>query len=105
MTGNQIKKRLEELSLTQEIAAKQLGITVRTLQNWIAKEELDEKVALLFSGIFMSDHNNFQQTKNGHNVNGNGNKLNPEVDKFLDLLKKKDEQIDRLLALLEKQNK
>lgn len=101
MTGNQLRKLLEELNITQEIAANRLGVTVRTLQNWINKDELDEKISRIINSGLMTDSNIAQHT-NSHNINGNGNKVNSETDKFLDLLKKKDEQIDRLITLLEK---
>lgn len=52
-----------------------------------------------------------QNNENGNNINGNSVKVEQtDIEKFLDtikecheLLRKKDEQIDRLLTLLEKQ--
>lgn len=35
-------------------------------------------------------------------VAGNGNTINPETGQFLELLKKKDEQLDRLISIIEK---
>lgn len=35
-------------------------------------------------------------------IHGNGNQVNGEVSRFLALLEKKDEQMDRLLAIIEK---
>lgn len=98
MTGNQIRKAIEELGITQEIAAEKLGINLRTLQGWMSQDEVSAKIARTFRSVFAGENN----TNHSHNVTGNWNKINSETDKFLDLLKKKDEQIDRLITLLEK---
>lgn len=62
--------------------------------------------------ILIGDNNNHQSTHAGHNINGNGNKVNSETDKFLDLLRTRDEQltksqqqIDRLLSIIENNSK
>jgi len=52
------------------------------------------------------DGGNLQKTVIGHNISGNGNKVvNSETEKLLELLKKKDEQMDRLIGVIEKLTK
>lgn len=105
MTGNELKIEIKKLGLTQDQAAKIIGITRQTLGIWFKNAELSKETAGLVMSklnITTQDIASIQQTSIGHNIHGNGNKLNSETDKFLDLLKKKDEQIDRLITLLEK---
>lgn len=45
MTGNQLKEEIRKLAITQEVAAKRLGITLRTLQNWFKLSELDANIS------------------------------------------------------------
>lgn len=46
-----------------------------------------------------------QNNQNGDNINGHSVTVNKtETDSFIELLKKKDEQIDRLLATIEKKD-
>ena len=52
-------------------------------------------------GMIKGDGN--QSVNGNHNtaIQGNGNQVNCETTRFLALLEKKDEQIDRLLAIIE----
>lgn len=45
-----------------------------------------------------------QNNNNGDNINGQNVNVNKSEDALLDLLKKKDEQIDKLLGIIEKMN-
>lgn len=46
-----------------------------------------------------------QNNQNGDNIHGHSVKVDKtETDSFIELLKKKDEQIDRLLSIIEKMN-
>ena len=46
-----------------------------------------------------------QNNQNGDNINGHSVTVNKnETDSFIELLKKKDEQIDRLLATIERKD-
>lgn len=107
MTGNKLKIEIKKLGLTQEEAAKLIGITRQTLGIWLKSAQLSEGIEeLVMSKLGINANNvSFQSIGNGHNINGNGNKLNSETDRLIDLLKKKDEQIDRLLTLLENNQK
>jgi len=45
--GKNLKKAIRLLDLTQEEAAKQLGVTRQTVSNWASKTALDEKILQL----------------------------------------------------------
>ena len=52
-----------------------------------------------------SENRVVQQNQSGDNINGHSVTVNKtETDSFIELLKKKDEQIDRLLSIIEKLN-
>lgn len=54
-------------------------------------------------GSMFSENKIVQQNQSGDNINGHSVTVNKtETDSFIELLKKKDEQIDRLLAIIEK---
>lgn len=46
-----------------------------------------------------------QRNQHGDNIHGNNVKVDKSESALLDLLKKKDEQIDKLLGIIEKMNK
>lgn len=54
-------------------------------------------------GDMTSENRVVQQNQSGDNINGHSVTVNKtETDSFIELLKKKDEQIDRLLSIIEK---
>jgi hypothetical protein len=56
-------------------------------------------------GDMTSENRVVQQNQSGDNINGHSVTVNKtETDSFIELLKKKDEQIDRLLSIIEKMN-
>lgn len=56
-------------------------------------------------GDMTSENRVVQQNQSGDNINGHSVTVNKtETDSFIELLKKKDEQIDRLLSIIEKLN-
>lgn len=56
-------------------------------------------------GDMTSENRVVQQNQSGDNINGHSVTVNKtETDSFIELLKKKDEQIDRLLTIIEKLN-
>lgn len=65
-----------------------------------------KKIAAFFNvrcSFFMEEGGeNVIADNNSIAVSGNENNINDVAEKFLELLKKKDEQMDRLLSLLEK---
>lgn len=57
-------------------------------------------------GDMVSGNKIVLQNQNGDNINGHSVTVNKtETDAFIDLLKKKDQQIDRLLSIIENMNK
>lgn len=61
MTGKQLRIEIKKLAITQENAAKMLGIDRRTLQNWFLKELLDSNISHIVKeklGIDLSDNSN-----------------------------------------------
>lgn len=56
-------------------------------------------------GDMISENRVVQQNQSGDNINGHSVTVNKtETDSFIELLKRKDEQIDRLLSIIEKLN-
>ena len=56
-------------------------------------------------GDMTSENRVVQQNQSGDNINGHSVTVNKtETDSFIEHLKKKDEQIDRLLSIIEKLN-
>lgn len=113
MNTVEFKKLREKLGYTQEGFAKFLGVHVRTIQNWEAGGKIPEsKAALLrnmeievkttLQDVDLSETEKIiQKNKNGDNFNGEGFSVNKADQEILSLLKKKDEQIDRLITIIE----
>jgi transcriptional regulator with XRE-family HTH domain len=112
MKGQKIKEILkaEGISLTE--VAKLLGFEGdqrlhSALRSNDVKTGLVENIARVTNKdvcIFYDSPNTVIANQNSMAVSGNGNNVNANenvTDKFISLLAKKDEQIDRLLSLLE----
>lgn len=116
-----IKIFRKKYHLTQDALAKECGVKLRTVQNWEKGKTVPESMQKLLESIAAKYENKpTVNTINGdHNVgNGTGNTVNSEntVQELFNQLKAKDaiisksqaqldksqEQIDRLIALLEK---
>ncbi len=114
---NQLSDFFKKLGLTQEDVAARLGVSQahvnqllngkspfgkRTAAKW--SEEFGLSLAWLLTGEGeMIPVSVSQNNKNGDNYNGVQIVLkNSDTHDFIALLKKKDEQIDRLITLLEK---
>lgn len=102
-----IKALAMEKNISMDALAKELGITPQALSKLMrlnstkidTLERIAEKLKVspcVFFGDSMAS-----ASDGSISVNGNENNVN-QVDKFMALLEKKDEQIDRLLTLLEK---
>lgn len=122
--GDKLKDFFKEKGITQVQIAEMTGVDqpyVAALLN--DKKKFGKKAAQKWGDIFgispswlltgegeMMKSSVFQNNQNGDNINGQSVTVNKtETDKLLDalnscheLLRKKDEQIDRLLTLLEK---
>lgn len=115
-----VKKLRETYGLTQQELADRCGVTLRTVQNWERGRTIPDSMMKLLEKIGSEDETISSYAKdNGVSVAaGHGSNVNvgTETERFmaaierqaqlmsrqLDLLDKRDEQIDRLLALLEK---
>lgn len=125
MNGIETKELREKFGLSQERFAKLLGVTARTVQNWEAggtipqtKQELLHEMSinpqLYFGGEQSNINGTNTTTTNNHTTNNYGEcdgcTDNGIVDKLIDeiaeqrkLFAKSQEQIDRLLGIIEKQ--
>lgn len=106
---DKIIKELINSELTHYKISADTGITAETISNYrrgkTKPSGANSKVLAKYFGINQdgdANSNVQQKTVIGHNISGNGNHLNSETEKFLDLLKKKDEQMDRLISVIEK---
>ncbi len=97
-----IKELADDLGITQQA----MSLMMRTGSTKIdTLERIAEKLGVSPS-VFFEDTPPAIATDHSIAVSGNKNKVNQaQEDKYLALLAKKDEQIDRLLALLEQLNK
>ena len=127
MNGIETKELREKFGLSQERFAKLLGVTARTVQNWEAggtipqtKQELLHEMSINPQLYFGGEQQNVNGTNttttttNNHTTNNYGEcdgcTDNGIVDKLIDeiaeqrkLVAKSQEQIDRLLRIVEKQ--
>lgn len=125
MNEMETRELREKFGLSQERFAKLLGVTARTVQNWEAggtipqsKQEILHEMSLnpqLYIGGEQSNINGTNATTtNNHTTNNYGEcdgcTDNGIVDKLIDeiaeqrkLVAKSQEQIDRLLIIIEKQ--
>lgn len=125
MNGMETRELREKFGLSQERFAKLLGVTARTVQNWEAggtipqsKQEILHEMSLnpqLYIGGEQSNINGTNTTTTNNTTTNNygeceGCTDNGIVDKLIDeiaeqrkLVAKSQEQIDRLLIIIEKQ--
>ena len=125
MNGMETREFREKFGLSQERFAKILGVTTRTVQNWEAggtipqsKQEILHEISLnpqLYIGGEQSNINGTNTTTTNTTTTNNygeceGCTDNGIVDKLIDeiaeqrkLVAKSQEQIDRLLIIIEKQ--
>ena len=123
MNGMDTREIREKFGLSQERFAKILGVTARTVQNWEAGGTIPQTKQELLHEMSINPHLYFggeQQNVNGENTTNNhttnnygecdGCTDNGIVDKLIDeiaeqrkLVAKSQEQIDRLLRIVEKQ--
>jgi transcriptional regulator with XRE-family HTH domain len=112
MTGEELKKRLKKTGLKQGEMAQLLGMPnpqalYQALKADDVKSGLIEdccrKLGLSIVELYEGD-DLIIASDNSTAFKGNGNTVNTVngTDKFIELLNKKDEQIDRLLTIIEK---
>ena len=110
---------LKKKGYTQELIAQKLGVSQAYVNALLCgRSQFGKKQAKKWSDAFgiseswlitgigeLSDNNNTTGYPNNNSCNIDNETTNNMANKFIDLLKKKDEQIDRLLTLLEKKQK
>ena len=111
MNGKKFKHTLKVNNITQEEAAKMLNVTRNTIARWCKMDDIPEenrdKIIDIFgkNGITVSKSNIEGSVSSNirSNVIGDGNNIShSDFTSFIELLKKKDDQIDRLLGIIEK---
>ena len=108
MKGETVKEILKRNGIALNDLAERMGESPQNLQSMLRASDIKTGVleriaeAINKSLYFFYDET---QTINGNNntaIQGNGNHINSETAEFLSLLRKKDEQIDRLISIIEK---
>jgi len=108
MKGETVKEILKRNGIALNDLAERMGESPQNLQSMLRASDIKTGVleriaeAINKSLYFFYDET---QTINGSNntaIQGNGNHINSETAEFLSLLRKKDEQIDRLISIIEK---
>lgn len=114
-----VKKFREAKGLTQQDLADKCGVSLRTVQNWERGKTIPESMLRLLQTIGDGETISSYAAEKGVSVSaGRGSSVNvgTETERFisaiekqqelmsrqLDALAKRDEQIDRLLSILEK---
>lgn len=110
MNGKELKKILKEEGVNLTELAKMLGYdNDQRLHSALKAEDvksgLIEAIAKATNknvGFFYKNDNGVIASDNSVAVSGDGNSVNSISERFISLLEKKDEQMDRLIGLLEK---
>ena len=92
-----VKEEREKLGLTQTELAEKIGVSLRTVQNYENGEVIPKSKYEILRNVF---GDNIAQS-NVHGDNINKDTFNA-TDKFIELLKAKDEQINKLINIIEK---
>lgn len=126
-----IKRLRDQKNMTQQELAAKCNVTVRTVQNWEKGKHVPESARMLLELLGFSDDEGEKITSfasgdsvsvpaaQGHRVNVEKSKGSTETDKFLSILErqqnfllaqmkvnnKRDEQIDRLITIIERKSK
>lgn len=117
---NDIKKFREAHGMTQKELAERCGVTLRTVQNWEMGKKVPESAIRLMQLIESEGETiSSSSTDNGISVAaGNGSSVNvgseaarlitllekqqEQTDEHLQIIKRRDEQIERLIVVIEK---
>lgn len=113
MNGKELKKILKEEGVNLTELAKMLGFdNDQRLHSALKAEDvksgLIEAIAKATNknvGFFYKNTTGAIASDNSVAVSGDGNSVNAISERFISLLEKKDEQMDRLIGLLENNNK
>lgn len=113
MNGKNFKYILKINNITQEEAAKMLNVTRSTIARWCKMDNVsDENYNKIIDVFNKNGINDLPNSIDGNTNNtiigstittGNSNKIsNNDFTSLIDLLKKKDEQIDKLIEVIGK---
>jgi Helix-turn-helix. len=108
MKGEIVKEMLKRNGIALNDLAEKLGESPQNLQSMLRASDIKtgvlERIAEAINKNLCFFYNEIQTSDGNNNtaIQGNGNHINSETTEFLSLLKKKDEQIDRLLSIIEK---
>ncbi|MBP3768436.1 MAG: helix-turn-helix transcriptional regulator [Prevotella sp.] len=112
MSGEELKKKLAETGISLTKISGMLGKTPQQLDQALnakdVKTGLVEDLCRVLNvdiAFFYGAGDRIVAVDNSTAFKGNGNTVGAGADKYLDLLSKKDEQIDRLLGIIEGMNK
>ena len=112
MSGEELKKKLAETGISLTRISQMLGKTPQQLDQALNAKDVktgmvEELCRVLNVDItfFYGAGDRIVAVENSTAFKGNGNNVGANEDKYLALLSKKDEQIDRLLAIIEGMNK
>lgn len=100
MSGKELKEILREEGINLADLAKKLGFDNDQRLHSALKAE-DVKSGLIESIAKAKDTSGAVASDNSVAVSGTGNSVNSISERFIALLEKKDEQMDRLIGLLE----
>lgn len=111
MTGQKIKDILRSEGITIADVARMLGHNGdqrlhSALKSDDVKKRIDRRYCPRYKQkclLFYEGSGNAVATDHGIAVSGDSNQINALSEKFIALLEKKDEQIDRLLTIIEKE--
>ena len=112
MNDLDVKKIREELNISQETLADMVGVHPRTVQNWEAGSTIPKSKHAILRSLLEENHTNNSPISYESETNrliSLLEKSQKQIDAHISLLakkdeqiKKKDEQMDRLIGLLEK---
>ncbi|MCQ2058708.1 MAG: helix-turn-helix transcriptional regulator [Bacteroidaceae bacterium] len=109
MKGETVKEFLKKSGIPLNKVAEKMGETPQNLQSMLRADDIKtgvlERIAAAINKNLYFFYDDESQNINGDNntaVQGNGNHIDSSTKEFLALLRKKDEQIDRLISLLER---
>lgn len=110
MTGQKIKDILRSEGITIADVARMLGHNGdqrlhSALKSEDVKSGLIEDIARVTNKSVCYFYEGSGNTVHGIAVSGDSNQINALSEKFIALLEKKDEQMDRLIGIIEKNNK
>ena len=109
MSGEELKKKLNETGCSLSRISQLLGKTPQQLDQALNAKDVKTglveelcKVLNLDISFFYGAGDRIVAAENSTAFKGNGNTVGAVDNKFLELLSKKDEQIDRLLGIIER---